>query len=185
MRAVGDIEKKWARFPPILIYALVATQRFLHNIVMIMIISFLALYLLDQVTKFFVLKYLPYGTSIPVISNFFNLVHVRNTGAAFGILQDSNRFFIGLSLLALIILGIFLLRKAFQTPLTRWGAVLLLAGIAGNLTDRFLHGSVVDFLDFILPVYGHWPAFNVADSCICIAAGLFILNALFENSGKN
>ena len=56
------------------------------------------------------------------------------------------------------------------------GAALLASGIVGNLTDRLLHGYVVDFLDVILPWYGHWPAFNVADSCICVAAILFLIS---------
>jgi signal peptidase II len=149
-------------------------------------IAFLAVifYLLDQITKFVVLQRIPFEDSIPIIPGFFNLVHVRNTGAAFGILQDSNRFFIGLSITALVVIGYLLFRRIFATPVTRFGAGLLLAGIAGNLTDRLLHGSVVDFLDFILPIYGHWPAFNVADSCICIAAILFIYSSLFEHTQK-
>ena len=151
-----------------------------------MIIVFaLVLYLLDQTTKFLVLKYISFGDVIPVIPKFFYLVHVRNTGAAFGMLQDSNRFFIGLEIIALGVIGFLFFRRMFRTPVTRYGAGLLLAGIAGNLTDRFVHGSVVDFLDFVLPVYGHWPAFNVADSCICIAAGLFIYSSLFEDTRKS
>lgn len=145
----------------------------------------LVFYFLDQAIKFLVLKYIPLGASIPVIPNFFYLVHVRNTGAAFGVLKDSNRFFIGLAFVALGILVVFLLRRAFQNVATRCGAGLILAGIAGNLTDRLWHGSVVDFLDFILPFYGHWPAFNIADSCICIAAGLFIYNSLFEKTQRD
>lgn len=140
----------------------------------------LVFYLLDQATKFLVLKNIPYGTSLPVVPNFFYLVHVRNTGAAFGIFQDSNRAFIVLAIIALIVLVSLIVRRVFHTGVTRWAAGLLFSGIAGNLTDRLLHGSVVDFLDFVLPVYGHWPAFNVADSCISVAALLLIYSSLFE-----
>lgn len=144
----------------------------------------LVFYLLDQAIKFWVLKSIPYGASIPIIPNFFYLVHVRNTGAAFGMLQDSNWFFVILAIAALLILGLLIFRRVFQTSVTRWASGLLVAGIAGNLTDRLAHGSVVDFLDFVLPVYGHWPAFNVADSCICIAASLFIYSSLFESNSN-
>jgi signal peptidase II len=60
----------------------------------------------------------------------------------------------------------------------QWGWILLLSGIIGNVTDRIRLGHVVDFLDFQFGGY-HWPAFNVADSCICIAAGLFLLSGFF------
>jgi signal peptidase II len=67
-------------------------------------------------------------------------------------------------------------RGCFLDAPSRLGAALLASGIVGNLTDRLLHGYVVDFLDVILPWYGHWPAFNVADSCICVAAFLFLIS---------
>ncbi len=76
----------------------------------------------------------------------------------------------------------FLLNGSFKERLTRLAAVILLSGIAGNLTDRIVHGHVVDFLSFDLhvPYASPWPSFNVADSCICVAAGLFILQSLAE-----
>lgn len=140
------------------------------------------LYLLDQLTKWAVLFIVPEGQEIPVIPGFFNIVRVYNTGAAFGMFQRASAFFAILSAVAFFIL-VWLMRKgAFQDKLSCAGAALLLAGIAGNLTDRLWHGHVVDFLDFILPFYGHWPAFNVADSCICVAAALFFIAAF--RSGK-
>lgn len=134
----------------------------------------LPLYLLDQLTKLAVLRWIPAGMEIPVLPGFFNLVHVYNTGAAFGLGKNNNLFFLLLSLVALAGLLVFWFRGSFQLSGTRWAVAILLAGVAGNLTDRIAHGHVIDFLDFILPIYGHWPAFNVADSCICIAAVLLI-----------
>lgn len=134
----------------------------------------LPLYLLDQLTKLAVLRWIPEGMEIPVLPGFFNLVHVYNTGAAFGLGKNNNLFFLVLSLVALVGLLVFWFRGAFRLSATRWAVAILLAGVAGNLTDRIAHGHVVDFLDFILPFYGHWPAFNVADSCICIAAVLLV-----------
>lgn len=141
----------------------------------------LPLYLLDQITKWWTVWNLSAGDAIEVVPGFFNWVHVHNTGAAFGILANNNGFFIGLSIVALLAITIFAKRGAFSDPLARTSAALLTAGVLGNLTDRIVHGHVVDFLDFILPWYGHWPAFNVADICICTAAGLFVVHALFED----
>ncbi len=140
----------------------------------------LPLYVLDQLTKAVVLTKVDSDAVIPVIPGFFNIVHVYNTGAAFGMLKGANTFFMVLSAVALIVIGFLIRRGSFKDTPSKVGAALLLSGVAGNLTDRILHGHVVDFLDFILPFYGRWPSFNIADSCICIAAGLFIVSAFLE-----
>jgi signal peptidase II len=139
----------------------------------------LPLYILDQLTKLVVLRWIAPGTEIPVIPGFFNLVHVYNTGAAFGLGKNNNTFFLFLSLLALSVILALWVRGTFQQRGTRWAVAILLGGVAGNLTDRIWHGHVIDFLDFILPIYGHWPAFNVADSCICVAAFLLVWQSFF------
>jgi signal peptidase II len=136
----------------------------------------LPLYVLDQVTKWLVLRFISTDEFLPVIPSFFYLVQVHNTGAAFGMLKDNNVFFMILASVALVLLAIFAWRGAFVDIATRIGAALLASGIVGNLTDRILHGYVIDFLDVILPWYGHWPAFNVADSAICGAAVLFFIS---------
>lgn len=138
----------------------------------------LPLYLADQLTKGIVLRTVDPGESLAVIPGFLNIVLVLNTGAAFGILPGANAFFVALSLLALGVLAAIELRKALPDPAGQWAAALLAAGVAGNLTDRVTRGAVVDFLDVILPFYGHWPAFNIADASICAAAGLFLLSGL-------
>jgi len=142
----------------------------------------LPLYVLDQVTKLWIVRNFVLHEQRPVIPDFFDLVYFANTGAAFSAFTGNNTFFIGLSIVAVIGLIVFYLRGAFADRLSRWGVALLLAGILGNLTDRFLHGHVVDFLLFDLHVRfaNPWPAFNVADSCICTATGLFILAALVD-----
>jgi len=136
--------------------------------------------LIDQGTKALILRDIPFQDSIPVIPGFFNLTHLYNTGAAFGMLHDSNPFFILISTSAFI--GLILMRRHFVGLTMRWGWILLLAGILGNVTDRLARGHVVDFLDFQLGSY-HWPSFNVADSCICIAAGLFLIGS-FQSPNK-
>ena len=132
-----------------------------------------ALALADQLTKILTLRFIPYQESIPVIPGFFNLTHLHNTGAAFSMLHDNNLFFILLS--GAVFIALIVLRRHFTGLLMHWGWILLLSGIIGNVTDRIRLGHVVDFLDFQFGGY-HWPAFNVADSCICIAAGLFVIS---------
>ena len=136
----------------------------------------LPLYLLDQVTKWLVLRFISTDEFVPVIPGFFYLVQVHNTGAAFGMLKNNNLFFMILASVALLLVAIFARRGAFADAPSRIGAAFLVSGVIGNLTDRILHGYVVDFLDVVLPWYGHWPAFNVADSAICAAAALFLIS---------
>ena len=157
--------------------------------------SVLFLYLLDQATKLWTAgldlqrtgwptlpQHVELGDHIPVIAGVFHWVHFSNTGAAFGVMQDSNRFFIGLSLAAFAGLLWALKRNVFPGKLNFAAVLLLLSGILGNFTDRLLHGYVVDFLlfDFGFPPFNPWPAFNVADSCICVAVGLLLLASLQE-----
>jgi len=144
----------------------------------------LPLYLLDQVTKWLVLRFISTDEFVPVIPGFFYLVQVHNTGAAFGMLKDNNLFFVLLASAALILVAFFALRGAFADSSSRAGAALLVSGVLGNLTDRIVHGYVVDFLDVILPWYGHWPAFNVADSAICAAAALFLISGFLSRDKK-
>jgi signal peptidase II len=141
----------------------------------------LPLFALDQVTKWLVRQSIPYGSEIPVIPGFFSLVHASNTGAAFSMFTGNNFFFIGLASVALAAILFLLIRDPrARTPhqrltkITKISLSLLAAGILGNLTDRILRGAVTDFLHFYVREYA-WPSFNVADSCICIAAGLLIL----------
>jgi len=139
----------------------------------------LPLYALDQITKWFVLRHVHPEERHFVIPDFFSLVHVTNTGAAFGSFRDNNTFFIVLSCVALAVVLSLLLRRRSADALRDISLALLLAGIMGNLTDRFLHGHVIDFLlvDLHVPFANPWPAFNVADSCICIAVVCFIIHS--------
>lgn len=137
-------------------------------------------YVLDQTTKWMAHAWLrPLAEPVEVIPGFFNLVYVTNTGAAFGMFQDGNLFFVFLSVGALIFLGLFFWLRWYADKWSFLGAALILPGVAGNLTDRLVHGKVIDFADFYIGDW-HWPAFNVADSCICIGAGLLIISAFTQ-----
>jgi len=139
----------------------------------------LPLYALDQLTKQLVLRSInPYDARV-VVPDFFHLVNVTNTGAAFGSFRGNNTFFVIISLVALIVVTVLLVRHRRVDSWRDVSLALLLAGILGNLTDRLLYGHVIDFLLFNLHIrYADpWPAFNVADSCISIAVVLFIIHS--------
>jgi signal peptidase II len=152
----------------------------------------LPLYLLDRASKYLVLHSIDPDQPIVVIPNFFHLVNITNTGAAFGSFKNNNLLFIAISCVALLLALILLVGRhrgggsdqSKSLWLTRniWRDVslaLLVAGVLGNLTDRLLYGHVIDFLlfDLHVPLAHPWPAFNVADSCICIAVLFFIVHS--------
>ena len=152
----------------------------------------LPLFALDQLTKWWVIGHLELSHEWPpfdpaahlaVSPGWFHLVHWANTGAAFSIGTGNNWFFVALSAVTLAGLLVFYIRGVFRDLLSRIGVALLVAGILGNLTDRLRFHHVVDFLLFDLHVRfaNPWPAFNVADSCIFIATGCFIIASLRES----
>jgi signal peptidase II len=146
----------------------------------------LPLYALDQWTKRLVLRFINPEESRSVIPDFFNLVNVTNTGAAFGSFRNNNTFFIVISSVALLVVLVLLLRRRPPDVWRDVSLALLLAGILGNLTDRLLYGHVIDFLLFNLHIrYADpWPAFNVADSCISIAVVLFIIDSFWADKRR-
>lgn len=135
--------------------------------------------LFDQVTKITVEKLFSYGESMAVTS-FFNLVLVYNKGAAFSFLASESGwqryFFTAVGIIAAVFM-VHLLRKNPGQRMFCWALALLLGGAVGNVIDRILYGHVIDFLDFHVGGW-HWPAFNVADSAICIGAVLFVIDEL-------
>ena len=141
----------------------------------------LPFYVLDQLTKHWILQHVSPQTPHLIIPGWFALVHVTNTGAAFGSFQNNNLFFIAISVIAVVaVLSQLLRRKRRPDAWRDVSLALLLAGVLGNLTDRLLHGHVIDFLlfDLHVPLARPWPAFNVADSCICVAVFCFVVYSL-------
>ena len=148
-----------------------------------LLLSF-AVIVLDAWTKWLVATNIDMHDSISIVPNFFQLVHVRNTGAAFGIGANAESHIVPI-LLNIGAIGVFfvVVAYAFRTAVTdrvlQIGLHLILGGAIGNLIDRFRLGYVVDFLDVYVSWGGqthHWPAFNVADSAICIGIGLLFLD---------
>jgi len=144
----------------------------------------LAIIVVDQITKVYVMQAMRLHESIPVIPNFFSITYIRNPGAAFGFLSSSSgsfRFvFFGLtSIFAMGLLGTILVRMPKHDWMGQLSVAAILGGAIGNLLDRLRYGEVIDFLDFYVDAY-HWPAFNVADSAITVGVVFLILHFAFE-----
>ena len=133
----------------------------------------------DQITKNWILAHYQLGDSTRVL-DFFNIVRVHNTGAAFSFLADSGGwqrwFFTAIGLIATVFI-VWLLRAHGGQKLFAFALANILGGAVGNVVDRLQHGYVVDFLDFF---WGRWhfPAFNVADSAITLGAICLIADEL-------
>ncbi|WP_440905940.1 signal peptidase II [Catenovulum sp. SX2] len=142
--------------------------------------------IVDQATKIAVLQSFQLYDSVK-ITEFFNLTYVRNYGAAFSFLADSGGwqrwFFTIIAIVAVGLLSFWLAKTPKQQIWLVIGFNLILGGAAGNLYDRVAYGYVVDFLDFTIPLYGRWPAFNVADMGIVIGAACVLIDA-FVNQKK-
>lgn len=137
----------------------------------------LGVIVLDRLTKLLVVEGLELGESINVIPGFFDLVHVQNTGAAFGALammDESYRvpFLVASSLAAIGLLAYFVWNTKAGDVLVLVALALIMGGAAGNLYDRLVYGYVTDFVDWYVG-FRHWPAFNIADSGITV--GIILL----------
>lgn len=148
--------------------------------------SILFLIVLDQVTKYIVRANFFPGDTKTVIASFFSFTYVRNPGVAFGFLADAPEqirkpILLAIPLIACIWLAVLIWQNRKSSNLLLGVAyALIFAGAFGNLIDRFFLGYVVDFFDFYWKS-SHFPAFNIADSCISIAAALLILDFILES----
>ena len=147
-----------------------------------------AVIVLDQISKLIVAHTIQLHESVPIINGFFSLVHARNRGMAFGLMNRSHVDVYTYILVAATVGAIVLLLYWFsrlKTEDTRLviGFSLILGGAVGNLIDRVRYLEVIDFLDFYIGPY-HWPAFNVADSAITVGAFGMAFYMLFQHSSK-
>ena len=144
--------------------------------------------ILDQVTKALVQQKFALGETLPVINGFFHLTYVRNPGAAFGMLGTAPDYirtplFFGLPVVACLWLMYLIWKTRNESFLHCLSYTLIFAGAVGNLIDRFSMNYVVDFFDFFWGPH-HFPAFDIADSSISIAAGLLIFDVLILQKKK-
>jgi signal peptidase II len=137
----------------------------------------------DRLTKTLVSARIPIGDAIPVIPHFLRITHWLNDGAAFSLFADSASphtvrwALISFSLVAALVVLIAMVRLGSRITLTTFALALILAGALGNVHDRIVYGSVVDFIEVYIFSY-HWPDFNVADSAIVIGACLLLLDSM-------
>jgi signal peptidase II len=153
-------------------------------------VTIILVMILDQWTKLLVLSHFEYGESLAMIRDFFSLTYVRNTGAAFGFLASANPafrvpFFLAVPIVAMVILG-FLYRDLPKD--SRWRSLalgLVTGGAIGNLIDRVRLGFVVDFLDFHYQNIYYFPAFNIADSAICVGVAILLLSTIEKKENSS
>lgn len=138
-------------------------------------VSILIILILDVLSKNWIMAHIPYHTSIP-LTPFFNLVFTLNQGVSFSMFwaKKAQGVYILIALTSVLSLFVFYCMYKSQQFLEKLSFSFIFAGALGNLSDRVRFGGVVDFLDVHIGGY-HWPAFNIADSFICIGVGLLFL----------
>lgn len=134
---------------------------------MYFLIPFLGLLIADQAVKHLVRTTMVQGQSIPIIENIFHITYIENPGAAFGILANQRMLFL---ILTAVIVGVMIylyFSLSNKKSLTAVSLGIVVSGAIGNFIDRFMQGTVTDFLDFRI-----WPIFNIADIAICVGLAL-------------
>jgi len=138
--------------------------------------------LLDQLTKLYIDKTMKLYQSIPVVDGLFSITYLRNRGAAFSFLADASwrlPFFLLATVIAVIAILVAFTKLRADQGFAAFSLTMILAGAVGNLIDRVRMGEVIDFLDVYWRSH-HWPAFNVADSAICVGVALLAFDMFRE-----
>ena len=135
----------------------------------------------DQITKWVALVGLDFGQNPITVTSFFNLILAWNRGVSFGMFNNAGSYgpWILSGIAIAVVLGLLYWLRQAENHLTVTALGLVIGGALGNVIDRFRFGAVVDFLDFHIAGY-HWPTFNIADSAICVGAGLLLLDGLLS-----
>jgi signal peptidase II len=137
---------------------------------------------LDQLTKLLIINTVDLGSRVTVINNFFYIAHIKNRGAAWGILQNGRIIFIALTIIVVLVLIVLINRSSsrfFKTILS-----LIIGGALGNFTDRVLSGEVTDFLSFKFGSY-EFPIFNVSDIIVVVGTILLAIYIMFYEKNQN
>ncbi len=153
-------------------------QRLSYGVLMAVVVA------LDQASKWLVDRSMALHESRQIVEGVLSLTYVRNRGAAFGVLSDADlpyqaAIFTLVSLLALGAIALYSFRLPATARLPQTALALVMGGAVGNLLNRAMLGYVIDFLDVFWGPH-HWPAFNVADSCISVGVGLLILDVVLS-----
>lgn len=156
------------------------------SIIAVFIIIFSVVF--DQLTKYWATEVLKNGESIKIIGNFLRFTYAENRGAAFSILQNQRVFFLIITIIMLIILGIVYFTNRNLSKLSRLSMAMIAGGAIGNFIDRYRMGYVIDFIDVRFGTFYNFPVFNIADSfvvCGTILMVILILFNKFETSWEN
>ena len=142
---------------------------------------------IDQASKLRIDRTMSLYQSITVLDGCFNIFYIRNKGAAFSFLSQASwrlPFFISISLIASLVILVAFGKLRDNQRLAQVSLAMIFSGAVGNLIDRLRLGEVIDFLQVYWKNF-YWPAFNVADSFICVGVALLALDMLLEERGKN
>ncbi|UAL49098.1 signal peptidase II [Sutcliffiella horikoshii] len=139
----------------------------------------LVIIIVDQLTKWLVVRYMEIGENIPIIHNFLYLSSHRNSGAAWGILEGQMYFFYIITVGVVIGLIVYLQKLPKDQPWMKLALSLMLGGAIGNFIDRVLHQEVIDFINTFIFTYD-FPIFNVADSALVIGVGIILILTILE-----
>ena len=147
------------------------------------------LIVMDQYTKLMVSLHVPLNYSVKVVEGFFNFTHIRNSGVAFGLFASQQSeykalMFIAISTIAIIAILVIFHQTPKEKKMVQTGLILIFSGAIGNLIDRILHGEVIDFVDFFINRH-HFPAFNIADSCITVGVIMMVIDLFFGEVGPD
>jgi len=156
------------------------------SIIAVFIIIFSVVF--DQLSKYWATEVLKNGESIKIIGNFLRFTYAENRGAAFSILQNQRVFFLIITIIMLIILGIVYFTNRNLSKLSRLSMAMIAGGAIGNFIDRYRMGYVIDFIDVRFGTFYNFPVFNIADSfvvCGTILMVILILFNKFETSWEN
>lgn len=138
--------------------------------------------LIDQITKWSILKYLEIGERIVIWDPWFAILSHRNRGAAWGMLEGQMWIFFVVTIVVIIGILYFYFKEAKGKPLYQICLMLLLGGALGNFIDRLFRGEVVDFIDVLIPIIHYeFPIFNIADSALTIAVIMLIIAIIRED----
>ena len=143
---------------------------------LIMIIAAVAL---DQWTKYLAVTHLQPIDTMPLIEDIFHLTYLENRGAAFGMLSNHRWVFMILSTVSILLILVWLFKEKPKSWWIRSSAAMIIGGGIGNMIDRVAYGFVVDVIDFCAFDFWKW-VFNIADSAVCVGAGLFILFLILD-----
>ena len=139
---------------------------------------------LDAVSKTLISILIPYGAMVTVIKDFFWLTYLKNTGAAWSMLEGQQWFFIVLSSVACVVIGVFFLKSGKKQVWLRYALIFMFVGAFGNLKDRLLIGGVRDFLSF--NIFGYmFPVFNVADMSLNVGVGCMLVETILDERRKH